>query len=330
MASSFEALPTKWIDDAIRSSNQHLRGQFFTGLLIFTFIVLIGVVLEESESIPIRRTTIDQNSGLSVPRHRLLRWLARLQKLGWVLVVVGVLGEFVFEGCLTRMDGVIEKFDAILLTAAQRDADDAGDSARRAALEARAAEGSAQNANIAAGGAQKKADSIAREAAELSNALQREQSGLNSISPRALVLSSVDRKTKSRFRELGGPTVEVTVCGLPQKSALPQRDLMEELDAWSALLGLLKGRGSVWEKCKMYGIVVFVSSDASAITKERSLNLFSELKMLLPAQTRRVVVSPEWQIVGRDPDSPYSNAAGDPREIIVLVGERDLPRPRTR
>src|SRR5206468_7842040 len=72
---------TRSLDELVRSDFQSLRDSYFTWLLICTAIVAAGVVLEE----------FDDWELIS----NLLR--KRLAKLGWLLIVLGVIGEGVFE-----------------------------------------------------------------------------------------------------------------------------------------------------------------------------------------------------------------------------------------
>ncbi|HEV2323749.1 MAG TPA: hypothetical protein VGS10_07345 [Terracidiphilus sp.] len=95
------------LDSSLRNDFQQWRDMFFFWLSFSTGAVLVGVILEEIEEIK----GIPESAG---------KWLA---KIGWLLIIVGVLGEGVFEGLLSKADGWIETLDSSLLTAAQLTAD---------------------------------------------------------------------------------------------------------------------------------------------------------------------------------------------------------------
>jgi hypothetical protein len=52
----------------------------------------------------------------------LISWKKRIAKLGWLLIVVGVLGEGIYEYSPSIADGVLEEFNDIVLTDAQKEA----------------------------------------------------------------------------------------------------------------------------------------------------------------------------------------------------------------
>jgi hypothetical protein len=123
MLASLSSLSTRALDEAIRTSDQKFRNGFFTGLLVCTAIVLIGVILEEAEifPLPIRRYWIDLETGLTVRNHRLDRWLERAARIGWLLIIFGVLGEGLFEELASRADAILQNFDEIIVSDTQRE-----------------------------------------------------------------------------------------------------------------------------------------------------------------------------------------------------------------
>lgn len=107
------------LDDLIRGDLQALRNSYFHLLLVFTGLVAVGVLLEEAESFPfISKATFDSVKGLLAPRHRVVLWLKRLSKLGWILVVAGVIGEGIFEGYVSEADGLLQDFNNVVLSEA--------------------------------------------------------------------------------------------------------------------------------------------------------------------------------------------------------------------
>ena len=115
-ASSLSSLVAK-NDELARSDLEALRTIFFVCLVAATIAVFAGVVLEEGEAwmhaikhlLPLDPITV-------------YRWAKRLVKIGWILIVIGVAGEGIFEVLVTRADDILGTFDNILLTEARKDA----------------------------------------------------------------------------------------------------------------------------------------------------------------------------------------------------------------
>lgn len=122
------------LDEFTRDSLKELRNECFWGLIVFTALVLIGVALEEADSFSFLRISprgfIDAAS-----RHR-ESWIKRTVTVGWILLVVGVAGEGVFEFLVPTTDGFLQEFDDVLLTDAQRHAAEADERASVNAKEA--------------------------------------------------------------------------------------------------------------------------------------------------------------------------------------------------
>ena len=155
---------TKHLDELIRSDLQGLRNSYFRWLLIFTGIVVIGIVVEELvERVPLKKQRFDFNRGIVIPRHRLIRWLGYGSSVGLILVIIGLAGEGCFEGLLSWTDGLIEKFDAIELEAVETHVGDAKTSARIAEDAAAHATDSARNSESIAHSARKEADSFEKD-----------------------------------------------------------------------------------------------------------------------------------------------------------------------
>src|SRR5438477_13061682 len=110
----------KGVDDLIRAGLEGFSADWFWRLIEFTFLVALGLLFELPE---IKHETIASVKEIChcPPDDRKLSPYAKLAAtLGWVLIIVGVVGEGVAEGFLFKADGLVLKFDEILLADAQR------------------------------------------------------------------------------------------------------------------------------------------------------------------------------------------------------------------
>jgi len=104
------------IDNAIRSDLQSWRDVSFHLLVWSSVLVAIGVALEGPEVVHdlcnVWRTAKPEASAR----------IKVIGVIGWILVVVGVAGEGIFEESFSISDGQIQTFDEILISEAQRNA----------------------------------------------------------------------------------------------------------------------------------------------------------------------------------------------------------------
>jgi hypothetical protein len=120
------------LDELTRSDLQNLRDSYFNLLLMSTAVVFFGVLLEGPEIFreiaeEVRRLLpprlrLNSATGVPVVQHESGRWirvssLFRVSSLlGWALVIIGVIGEGVFEGLMSKADGSLGTFNEILLS----------------------------------------------------------------------------------------------------------------------------------------------------------------------------------------------------------------------
>lgn len=126
------------LDSAIRDDLQRFSHSFFVWVLISAFVVAIGVALEGPELLhemwPKLFTCFTRES---VPRLRKFkRIVKKVGFWGWLLVVVGVAGEGIFEALQNRAEGQLQTFNEILLADTQKQAGDAYERAAYAREEA--------------------------------------------------------------------------------------------------------------------------------------------------------------------------------------------------
>ncbi len=203
MLVSLSSVSTRVLDDAIRKSDQSLRDGYFHALLFCTVLVLIGVILEEAEDIPlpIRWHFFDPETGTVRTRHALRKWIHRIAKCGWLLIVLGVLGEGLFEELASRADGILQRFDEITVNSAEDNAEDAQRSAKNASQ-------AASDAEANASGARREAKALAVELMSTKDQLLATERRLASETQRTLSLEqqfswrTVTPEQKDRLRKL--------------------------------------------------------------------------------------------------------------------------------
>jgi hypothetical protein len=112
---------------SLRTDIENSRNCFFVLLLVCTAIVAIGVVMEE-----IVEHREDKNHAWIVKPE----WHAKLARLGWLLVIIGVVGEGIFEGGTTWVDTILQDFNNTLLAIATDQAGKANERASNNEVEA--------------------------------------------------------------------------------------------------------------------------------------------------------------------------------------------------
>ncbi|SPE27910.1 hypothetical protein SBA7_1160006 [Candidatus Sulfotelmatobacter sp. SbA7] len=125
----------------LRGDIEEIRSKYFRLLLVCTIIVAVGVVVEEIEHLA--------STG---------KWHEMLKRLGWLLVIIGVLGEGIFEAATTSADSVLQDFNNTLLAIATDQAGRASKSAKTAHDEAKGAGIEADKAKTDSGIAFRKSD----------------------------------------------------------------------------------------------------------------------------------------------------------------------------
>jgi hypothetical protein len=118
-ASSLSSLVAN-LDEMVRKDLEAFRAVFFVRLVASTVAVVVGVILEEAQDWmpPVKRI-------LRLDPITEYRWAKKLVKLGWILIVIGVAGEGLFEVYVSKADSILSTFNNILLTEARREASDA-------------------------------------------------------------------------------------------------------------------------------------------------------------------------------------------------------------
>lgn len=107
---------SKAMDIAGRNHWHSLRHTYFVWLLICTAVVAVGVVLEEIK--PRVMGGVDPATGFRRPRPIISVIARRIATVGWILIVVGVIGEGAFEAFVAGADSHLQEItDGALGTA---------------------------------------------------------------------------------------------------------------------------------------------------------------------------------------------------------------------
>jgi len=113
------------VDDLIKAEFEAFRALWFSRLLLATFLVVVGLFMEgpellyETHSI-IHRWRFNSLFRFSLPEMHIPDWAKLIAFIGWVLIVVGVAGEFVVDSFVSKADGFVQRFDEVLLADAQQ------------------------------------------------------------------------------------------------------------------------------------------------------------------------------------------------------------------
>jgi hypothetical protein len=171
------------LDNSIREELQTTAHRFFLWVLISAFIVAIGVALEGPEILhEMWPKLFSWFTWISTERlYKFERAIKMIGLLGWLLVVIGVMGEGIFEGLQNRAEGQLQTFTNILLKDARLTASAAKESAQDADSAAKSAQGSADDA-------QKKLGIVASKADELNRQLTNTRAQLDAVEAKRAAL----------------------------------------------------------------------------------------------------------------------------------------------
>lgn len=120
------------LDNRIRLDLQHIGNSFFFWVWLSAIVVAVGCAMEGPELFhELWPKTFPFFSG---------RWVKKIALIGWLLVVLGVAAEGVFEALDHQAEGILQTFNEILLADAQIQAGNAKASAGDAAKDATSAQ----------------------------------------------------------------------------------------------------------------------------------------------------------------------------------------------
>jgi hypothetical protein len=103
------------VDALIRSELERFASHWFWTLLAFTLLVALGLACELPEIWHDTLEALREICRHPTVRRKLSPWAKLAGTFGWVLIIAGVVGEGIAEGFLFKADGLVLKFDEILL-----------------------------------------------------------------------------------------------------------------------------------------------------------------------------------------------------------------------
>lgn len=190
------------LDHAIRNDLQSWRTLFFNWLLVTTGIVAIGVIMEAPE-IWYEVGTAILGLRRKKTEHRHAPPLVTISAaIGWLLIVLGVVGELFTDGLVSWADAKLQNFDEIVLEDTLRTAGNARESAIDAAdAAARAVTGEEM--------ASERLDKARREIDAAQLALEKQ---LTWQGPRWVVINANRALFKAHLQQFSGQSFVWSIC----------------------------------------------------------------------------------------------------------------------
>jgi hypothetical protein len=308
------------LDNLVKADLLQWRDMWFHCLLWSTGIVALGLALEGPELWhEIKHILLDRRDGrmffVRTSHEVPPRWKV-WAFVGWVLIVVGVIGEGIFEGIVSSADGKVQTFNNILLEATQREAGSAAKSAKTAHDEA---------------------DAVKMETAELTIRLGNAAKQLGMVEhrvriqgPRWKLLEDNKEAFIEAMKPFAGQQFVVVKCDIspPEQERLEQ-DLLNVLGKQGA--GWSPGYNR-WSGCTVGtlpggGNRVIVSSTANSGVKDSARALWDTLNNKIGISTIQDESRPESRgsfstFLGAD--SPWELAEKYPTAVVILVGPNPM------
>lgn len=120
------------IDELIRRDLQNLSDSSFRWLLISSGVVAVGVMLGGPEIVQEVRAVLRPAPN---SKHQTPSYISLLALLGWILVIAGLVGEGIAEALVFKIDGLVQTFNEISLSEAEKQSGRATERASIALLE---------------------------------------------------------------------------------------------------------------------------------------------------------------------------------------------------
>ena len=327
LSSLLLALSTSPPEDRVRDVLQAKAGYFSNLVSWATIVVAVGVMFEAVEIVhdivawrkrkgrdkreraELRELSdvfpIDVNR--EVESHAESKWVKRILRVGLLLVVIGVVGEFRCGAKLEDAHNAIHEYDLGKIAEADTKAGDAAKSAKTAHEEA---------------------DAVAKVA--------------DAQGPRAKLLAKVAPELAEQLAPFAGQRVGLFVCG---RQGTPDQETLDGWGVIANILGsdVVSGTaGAKWKEVPTnlnfadgcgaarglgQGVIVFVSKRASRKTMEAAIALGHGLAEALPPSSYKMpsLIDPDFakSMVDRglqDKNAPWVSVGLDPDLVTVLIG----------
>jgi hypothetical protein len=298
-----------------RDVSKSLRDADFSALLLMTKLVAVGVIFEGPEIVhDILKVIAAWRKKPN--RVRAPAWITLVSAIGWLLIVVGVAGEFWADAKFNTDDGNVQSINQQLL----------GD-ARSAASEAVA---SAQSLS-------EEVDAIDKRAVALSGRLDAASARLSGIEdavrwqgPRWRPLEAGKGEFVAALKPFAGQKVLITECG-PARQVNPEvlktgEDLFNFFGSSNAGAGW-KADERISENCnQLGGITIVVSSLANEEAKDAAEALYGVLTKLHISAIKTEVPPGMGLLESRTlgPNWPSGLADKDRSEVVISIDENPM------
>ncbi len=211
----------KGVDDLIRSGFEEFRELWFTRLLVSTALVVGGLLFEAPEIWHESVEAIRVLCHSCKPKRDIPAWMKLVGTLGWVLIVVGVTGEFVADSFVSKADGFVQKFDEILLADAQRKTGFASERAASAFERAARTEREASQENERAAKAEQQA---IEENARAAKALEAAEVARKNAEGFQLQIAQANERAANAEQRAAEATLELAKLKMPRSLSKEQQE----------------------------------------------------------------------------------------------------------
>lgn len=278
---------------------------------------MLGVFLEEAELwLPSGKPRLDMTKGILRPS-RWHKWKKEIARIGWILIILGVAGEGLFEAAVSSADGMLQDFNDTLLASATEQAGDAATSAK-------VAHGEADTVK-------QQADAIEKRLQAASKQLAVFEHQIIVQGPRWVPLEANQAKFIKALKPFAGQRLVWVRCTAeippPEPSRVGQ-DLLRFLGSQGAGWSIEAPVSAIWQSCTSGattegGNLVIVNSEADATVKAAAKALTDALNDSQAFTVNTQVNVPKanqsfLSFLGAG--NPWALAAEDPKAVFFLVG----------
>ncbi len=337
------------VEDPVRASLQATADHFSNFVSCSNVVVALGVALEAVEIAYAvfawrKRKRREEREGIALqelaeifPCGKATRetelhsdepnWIKLLLRIGIILVVIGVVGEWRFGVKLEEAHNSIHKYDVRKLTEADQKAGEAA--------------ASATIAHDEADEVKTETDELTGRLGDAAKQLGRLEGDIRVQSPRSRLIDKAAPEITKQLIPFAGQKVDLVICQAPNKPRSSQDE--EMINTWGSIARILEGttpqnKGAQWSVLNggmtswlgtlgCAGISVFVSSEAPENTMKAAKALGGALAKVLPpspnkmpriidADFSRMTIKSDFESA----DAPWRRVTTHPDEITVWIG----------